>query len=151
MIGTRHLSNTINFLKVYKEQTAVYELALTRFEDEEIEFKQNIREGEKRITALNERYGPWFYVISGENLEALQVERKQLVQSLPPSPGSPLAPLNQLPPRPNINFEADGGPESGNQSPGQTDPKEKPPVAVPDSAKREGDETKDGTKQPDKR
>ena len=138
-------------LKVYEEQTAVYELALTRFEDEEIEFKQAIKKGENRITALNERYGPWFYVISGENLEALQVERKQLIQSLPPSPGSPLAPFDQLPPRPNINFEADGGPESGNQSPGQTDPKEKPPVAVPDSAKREGDETKDGTKQPDKR
>ena len=137
-------------LKAYQEQTAIYELGLTRFEDEEIAFQQKVKEGEKRVTALNERFGPWFYVISGNNLEALQIDRQQLIQSLPPNPDSPLVPLNQLPPRPNINFGPAGGPESENQSPAETVPDKKPPGAVPDSTKPEGDKAKDTAKQSDK-
>ncbi len=137
-------------LKVYEEQTAIYELGLTRFEDEEIAFQQKVKEGEKRVTALNERFGPWFYVISGNNLEALQVDRQQLIQSLPSSPDSPLAPLNQLPPRPNINFGPTGGPGLENQSPAATVPEKKPAVAVPDSTQPEENEAKDGAKQSDK-
>ena len=137
-------------LKEYEEQTAIYELGLTRFEDEEIAFQQKVKEGEKRVTALNERFGPWFYVISGTNLETLKIDRQQLIQPLPPSLDSPLVPLNQLPPRPNINFGPAGSPELENQSPAETAPEKKPPGAVPDSTKPEGDGAKDGAKQSDK-
>ena len=67
-------------------------------------FAKRIQEGKARTDVLNERYGPWFYVISGNNLSELQIERADLVQPKPPSQTSPLAPLNELPDRPDINF-----------------------------------------------
>ncbi|MCH2182557.1 MAG: DUF4340 domain-containing protein [Mariniblastus sp.] len=91
-------------LTAYEEATAAYELSLTRFEDEQAEFEQRVMEGKKRVKALNERYGAWFYVIAGTNLEALQLDRQQLVQPITSEPASPLLPNNPLPQRPNINF-----------------------------------------------
>ena len=106
-------------LKNYEQASAIYELELTRFEDEQIEFKKKVKAGQKRMAALNERYGPWFYVISGENLEALQVDRKRLLQPAPDQADAPQGgPV--LPQRPNIKF-----------APPSQKPKETPDVAQP--------------------
>ena len=90
-------------LKNYEQASAIYELGLTRFEDEQIEYNKKIKSGQKRTAALNERYGPWFYVISGENLEALQIDRKQLLQPAPAQPDGPQG-GPALPQRPDIKF-----------------------------------------------
>ncbi|MCH2179905.1 MAG: DUF4340 domain-containing protein [Mariniblastus sp.] len=125
-------------LKQYEEDQAVYELSLTRFEDEEKEFAKRIQEGKARTDVLNERYGPWFYVISGNNLSELQIERADLVQPKPPSQTSPLAPLNELPDRPDINF---GGtprtdiPDPSNKEPPVSGEPNEEPVLSTDGGK----------------
>jgi hypothetical protein len=75
-----------------------YELAKTRFETETIEYQEKVSEGKKLVAELNERFGDWYYVISGDNLSTLQSERSDLVKTKP-------APLGGAPAgRPNLSF-----------------------------------------------
>ncbi len=99
------------------EQAKVdYELAKTRYADDKKRFDERVAEGEKLVAELNERFGEWYYVISGQNLKALQLTRKELVtaKEQPEPPADELA----LPDRPDISFE--GGPaESVKEQPSE--------------------------------
>ncbi|MDA7859375.1 DUF4340 domain-containing protein [bacterium] len=103
-----------------------YELAKTRFETETVEFQAKIAEGKKLVAELNERFGDWYYVISGENLSTLQSKRSDLVKTKPaPAGGAPGG-------RPNLSFPnlpilpTQGGPPAARNSP------ETPAVVAPD-------------------
>ena len=103
-----------------------YELAKTRFETETVEFQAKIAEGKKLVAELNERFGDWYYVISGENLSTLQSKRSDLVKTKPaPAGGAPGG-------RPNLSFPnlpilpTQGGPPAAGNSP------ETPAVVAPD-------------------
>lgn len=128
-------------LKSHEEEAAVYELALTRFEDEQAEHDARVKEGKKRVAALNERYGPWFYVISGSNLETLKLDREQLIQPVTPDPGAPGVPSNSLPQRPDINFTP--LPKTPNPSP-KTAPEDGKGTPEKNKAAETGKPGKDG-------
>ena len=93
----------------YEQAVVDYELALTRFTDDQKRFKERVETAKKLESELNERFSDWYYVISGENLKALQLSRSDLVSTKEP----PAAPKGKapaaLPDRPNISF--DGGPD----------------------------------------
>ena len=65
------------------EQALVdYELALTRYKDDQEGFEKRVETAKKLEAELNERFSEWYYVISGENLKALQLSRSDLVTKL---------------------------------------------------------------------
>jgi hypothetical protein len=89
----------------YEQALVDYELALTRYKDDQEAFGERVETAKKLEAELNERFGDWYYVISGENLKALQVSRSDLVTKKKP----PVAPGGQvpsaLPDRPDISFD----------------------------------------------
>jgi len=92
------------------EQAMVdYELALTRYKDDQESFAKRVETAQQLEAELNERFGDWYYVISGENLKALQVSRGDLVTVKKPAVAPPGKTPAALPDRPNISF--DGGPD----------------------------------------
>jgi hypothetical protein len=60
-------------------------------------FETAVNEGLKLVDELNQRFGPWFYVISADNLQSLQLKREDLVTAKNKPAVAP-----QLPTRPNI-------------------------------------------------
>ena len=68
---------------------------------------------------LNERFGQWFYVISGDNLAALQVKREDLVKAKESDSGE--AQEGDLPPRPDINFDPTDSGGARQSTGGQSD------------------------------
>ncbi len=96
-------------MEKYEQAKVDYELALTRYEDDKKEFAKRMEEARKLESELNERFGEWYYVISGENLKALQVTRDDVVTKKEPPAAPEGSPATALPNRPNISFE--GGPD----------------------------------------
>lgn len=96
-------------LEKYDQAKVDYELALTRYEDDKKDFAERVQEAKKLESELNERFGEWYYVISGANLQALQVSRDDLVTEIEPPTAPEVQPAKALPNRPDISFE--GGPE----------------------------------------
>ncbi len=98
----------------YDQQLAEYKTALQKFEldadqykrDSE-DYKNRREEGERKTKRLNDRFGPWFYVISAEDLESIQIARTDLVRPKPAPQGEPgdvpPAPM-ELPARPDISL-----------------------------------------------
>lgn len=87
------------------EQAMVdYELALTRYKDDQKSFGERVETAKKLEAELNERFSDWYYVISGENLKALQVSRTDLVSKKKP-PVAPGGKPTALPDRPDISFD----------------------------------------------
>lgn len=123
-------------LAAFEELKLDYELAKTRFETETKEFQDKITEGKKLVAELNERFGDWYYVISGENLSTLQSKRSDLVTTKPaPVGGGPAG-------RPNLSFpnlpippnsEPPPSSEDGDSSPGEksADPEKEKPMNEP--------------------
>ena len=77
------------------EQTKIdYELGLSRYEVAVKERAEQIVAGKARVKELNERFGDWFYVVAGENLNVLQSTRSDLVEikepptQMPPGAGA---------------------------------------------------------------
>ena len=132
------------------EQAMVdYELAETRYKDDQERFEERVKTAKKLEAELNERFSEWYYVISGENLKALQVSRSDLVskKEVPPAPKgqAPAA----LPDRPDISF--DGGPDEGveaaSDSPGVADTPDSSDASAmqSDSPATDADATKPAT------
>ena len=97
------------------EQALVdYELEKTRYEDDQKKFAERVEEARKLEAELNERFGEWYYVISGENLKALQLSRADLVTKKKPPVVPAAKDPSTLPARPDISF--DGGPEDQQES-----------------------------------
>ena len=63
----------------YDQAKTEYELELSRYEDDLKAFNEQVDEGRKLVAELNERFGAWFYVISADNLESLQLNRADVV------------------------------------------------------------------------
>ena len=106
-----------------------YELAKTRFETETIEYQEKVSEGEKLVAELNERFGDWYYVISGDNLSTLQSERSDLVKTKP-------APLGAAPgERPNLSFPNLPNPPAQADPPSSGSDEAKPAKDATDTAK----------------
>jgi hypothetical protein len=85
-----------------------FEMDLDQYKFDSDDFKKRREEGERKAKRLGERFGPWFYVISADDLELLQISRADLVSTkateskdpteVPPAP-------SDLPPRPDLSLE----------------------------------------------
>ena len=150
-------------LATYKQEQTEYELKLTQFEEKQKEFDEKIADGEKRVAELNERFGKWFYVISADNLDSLQLKKADLVSEkekvetteTPAFPGG-------LPERPNLNLDdvmpMIKPPTESTEGPGETeepasaDKKDETPAATePDesNAEQSSEEGKTGVEDPE--
>ena len=88
-------------LAAYQDLKIEYELVKTRFENETVEFNKKVDQGQQLVDELNQRFGDWYYVITGDNLNTLQTTREDLVKQkeLAQPPVESL-----LPSRPDISF-----------------------------------------------
>ncbi len=89
----------------YREELAQHELAKVRFADEEKEWQQRFEDAQKRVAEMNDRYGRWYYVVSGNNLQSMRAPRENLIEVTEPEPG--------LPPVPDIEFNDEVPENSG--------------------------------------
>ncbi len=92
-------------MATYKQQKTEFELKKTQFEESQEDFKERISAGKKLVDELNERFGKWFYVISGDNLESIQLKQDTLVSEKEKPDGEEAGGPAELPARPNINLE----------------------------------------------
>ena len=93
----------------YDSRKTEYEMKLSQYEDALKAFEAKVEAATQRVKELNERFGPWFYVIAADNLNSLQLKRDDLIsdqEPVVPSAGANLGlPDQSLPNRPNINLE----------------------------------------------
>ncbi len=144
--GIPNSSNTIEELAAYEQQKIEYELQLSRYEQDLKDFEQRVKDGQKLVEELNERFGEWYYVITGDNLKTLQTTRQDLVtikeggeaDSAPADGGS------QLPNQPDISFPASElDEESGVESDSAADETDNETLDR-DSAESTGEEPTEG-------
>ncbi len=94
----------------YQDADTQYAIELTRYEADVEAFIKRVDAGQEVVNDLNERYGNWYYVISADNLSALQVARADLVEPVERA-DKPLEDPPEMfhqpgfPERPNIDFE----------------------------------------------
>ncbi len=81
-----------------------YELKLSQYEDASKAFEAKVETATQRVKELNERFGPWFYVIAADNLNSLQLKRDDLISDREPVV-PPNGAIQGLPNRPNINVD----------------------------------------------
>ncbi len=111
-------------LAAYEQQKIEYELELSRYEQELKDFDQRIKDGQKLVEELNERFGEWYYVVTGDNLKTLQTTRRDLVTIKEDGEADtgPEDADSKLPSRPDISFPASElDDESGNAPASSTD------------------------------
>lgn len=76
--------------KEYEAALKKYETDLAAYEAKNKEFDKKIEDGQKRAKDLNERFAPWYYVISADLFAKLKVARSELVEPATP-PATPAA------------------------------------------------------------
>jgi Domain of unknown function (DUF4340) len=64
----------------YDKALAQYKKDLEKYENDKSEFEKKLKKGQEKVKQLNERFGPWYYVISAESFENLRQGRAKLVQ-----------------------------------------------------------------------
>jgi Domain of unknown function (DUF4340) len=64
----------------YDKALAQYKKDLEKYENDKSEYEKKLKKGEEKVKQLNERFGPWYYVISAESFENLRKDRANLVQ-----------------------------------------------------------------------
>jgi hypothetical protein len=47
---------------------------------EKADYEKKVADGEKKVKELSDRFGPWYYVTTGDSFRAINLERAQLVQ-----------------------------------------------------------------------
>ena len=117
-------------IKAFENQKLEFEMAQTKFKSDTEEFAKKVEDGKKLVDELNERFGDWYYVITGDNLNTLQTERVDLVAEKEKPADDPA-----LPPRPNISF-----PDLPNANDG---PGDKPKAAQPEPTEESNSEVPD--------
>ena len=135
----------------FENQKTKYQMDQAKFENDSKQFQDRVEEGKKLVSELNQRFGTWFYVISADNLDSLQLKKDDLVTAKEKpadagmaNPGLPTGPAG-LPTRPNINLgnvldgvspsaqePADSEPEAPSESPKPNDPQDQPPTGTED-------------------
>jgi hypothetical protein len=90
----------------YDKALAQYKKDLEKYENDKSEFEKKLKKGQDKVKQLNERFGPWYYVISAESFENLRQGRASLVQpkgkAAEKKPGAGLdfhPPLGEMPGR----------------------------------------------------
>jgi hypothetical protein len=99
---------------LYDEQMAQFKLAQQQYEIERDDYQRQLEdynkrrdEGQAKSKRLAERFGPWFYVISANDLDLLQIPRGDLVSVKQKEGGETTEPLPgevELPPRPDLSY-----------------------------------------------
>jgi hypothetical protein len=64
----------------YEKAVVEYEEAKRKYDDEKQEFDDKVEQAGKKVKELNDRFEDWYYVISAESFEKLQLSRNTLVK-----------------------------------------------------------------------
>ncbi len=64
----------------YDKALVQYKKDIEKYENDKSEFEKKIKKGQEKAKQLNERFGPWYYVISAESFENLRQARASLIQ-----------------------------------------------------------------------
>ncbi len=67
-------------LKQFATDKAEYDRKLDEYNEKTKEFEGKVKEGKEIVARLSERFGDWFYVISSDSFEGLQLTRAELVK-----------------------------------------------------------------------
>ncbi len=89
-------------LATYRAALGKYQAELQAYNDQTEKRNKSIENGKKIAKDLNDRFGPWYYVVGVGELESLKLPRDAFVK---PKQVDPNAPAAQLPAIPNIFFE----------------------------------------------
>jgi hypothetical protein len=83
----------------YDKALGQYKKDLEKYENDKSEYEKKLKKGQEKVKTLNERFGPWYYVISAESFENLRQTRDGLVQPKGTAAGkkTPAGPGMQLP------------------------------------------------------
>ena len=57
-----------------------YKKEVERYENDKSLYEKKLKDGEKKVKGLNDRFGPWYYVISAESFENLRLTHAGLVK-----------------------------------------------------------------------
>lgn len=75
--------------QVFKEAESKYEADLAAYEAQNKAFDAKIEKGQELAKELNDRFAPWYYVISADLFQKLKVDRAELVEAVTPEADSP--------------------------------------------------------------
>jgi hypothetical protein len=64
----------------YDKAVAQYKKDIEKYENDKSEYEKKLKRGQDKVKELNQRFGPWYYVISAESFENLRQTRASLVQ-----------------------------------------------------------------------
>ena len=64
----------------YDKAVAQYKKDVEKYENDKSEYEKKLKRGQDKVKELNQRFGPWYYVISAESFENLRQTRSSLVQ-----------------------------------------------------------------------
>ena len=64
----------------YEKALADYKKKNEEYENNKSEYERKLKNGEKKVKELNDRFGPWYYVISAESFEKLRLTHAELVK-----------------------------------------------------------------------
>jgi hypothetical protein len=85
----------------YDKALGQYKRDMEKYNNDKSEFEKKLKKGRDKAKQLNERFGPWYYVISAESFENLRQGRASLVQpkgtAPPPQKKGLGGPLEGLP------------------------------------------------------
>jgi hypothetical protein len=66
----------------YEKAMTDYKRKIEEYENNKSEYEKKLKNGEKKVKELNDRFGPWYYVISAESFEKLRLTRAELVKPI---------------------------------------------------------------------
>lgn len=88
--------------EVSQEAKAAYDTELAQYQDDVIAHDKKIKAGRELAKQLNERFAPYYYLVSAESYQKLKLDRSELVE--PKSDKPPASPTPGPGGRPNFNL-----------------------------------------------
>jgi hypothetical protein len=64
----------------YEKAMSEYKRKVEEYKNNKSEYEKKLKNGEQKVKELNDRFGPWYYVISAESFEKLRLTRAELVK-----------------------------------------------------------------------
>jgi hypothetical protein len=64
----------------YEKALSQYKKDVERYENDKSEYEKKLKKGQEKAKELNDRFGPWYYVISAESFENLRLTHAGLVK-----------------------------------------------------------------------